>query len=393
MGKESMRIGRFVFGAAMALAMLLPLPAGAERVGGSLSAVARGSKPIIPAGGTMVLRGSLPSTVTMTMRGAFSVGHMHNLTWSLPRMTDTHINGYDQVVSSQSYVFNVAPDSFQDLSVNGQPVRQFSWTNPPADTVITVSQQVRFRVESALVKFSTSSAFPLPPVSADAQPYLQVTPSLGLSSSQRSFAARLVRGRTTEWAVVRRVADWVATHVQYDNSLVGGPYSASWVLSHRRATCQGYSSVMAGILRVLGIPSQIVYGWVSGAPILVSRKNRSESIQWTGPTSAGATHDWLNVYFPGAGWVAFDPQMEKFFVDSRHYAFLTEVDARDPSMGDWTADTSPGQSATGRSLGNGDTEIVPGDGFFTPSLYIHDAFRVHIASVLRDVHSVTLFSR
>src|SRR5207302_7830966 len=112
---------------------------------------------------------------------------------------------------------------------------------------------------------------------------------------QRAFVRSLVGHGTNERAVVKRVADWVASHVRYDASLAGGPYAASWVLSAQRGTCQGYASLMAGMLRTLGIPAQVVYGYVSSTPIQIQSGRSSERITWGTPGTPGSFHDWLNV--------------------------------------------------------------------------------------------------
>jgi hypothetical protein len=132
-----------------------------------------------------------------------------------------------------------------------------------------------------------------------------------------------------------------------------------------------------------------VFGLVSNAPVHMPTNRGWESIQWsnTGP------HDWVNVYFPGSGWVSFDPQMEKFFVDTRHFAMLTEADAANPIIGQWMAYPVPGQSMTGRPLRNGTDEVIPGDGWSKMAFRLQDSTEAHIASVVHDVHTVTLFSR
>jgi hypothetical protein len=222
---------------------------------------------------------------------------------------------------------------------------------------------------------------------------MQVTPTLKLTAAQRTAVRRIAGKATSEAAVVRKIANWVGSHVRYDASLINGPYDAAWVMTNRRATCQGYSNLMAAMLRVVGIPSQVVYGWVSSAPVVVKSGRTTASIEWGQRTTPGTFHDWLNVYFPGSGWVAFDPQREKSFVDTRHYAFLTQIDATAPDVGQWSADVSSGQSATGRNLPNGTTEAVPSDGSYTPTIHERDAFNLHAVSVVHDVRSVTLFAR
>jgi len=61
--------------------------------------------------------------------------------------------------------------------------------------------------------------------------------------------------------------------------------------------CQHYATTMAILLRAHGIPTRLVAGFLPGL-----RENRlSETV----PVSAA--HAWVDVYFPGYGWVQFDP--------------------------------------------------------------------------------------
>jgi transglutaminase-like putative cysteine protease len=315
------------------------------------------------------------------------------MSWDLLRATGMQVKGYRERVLSERFHFSLAPDSYEDLTFNGVPIRRFTWSAPPANTVIRVTVRRQLRAVSGLKRFRSTASFPLSTVPSEIQPYLQVTPSLRLTSAQQSFVRHLVGRRATERSVVRRVADWVASHIHYDASLVGGPYGAGWVLAARRGTCQGYASVMAGMLRTLGIPSQVVYGYISSAPITIQSGGSRTSIAWAQPGSPGAFHDWLNVYFPGTGWVAFDPQREKTFVDSRHYALLTEPDASSPTLGEWMATPDGSQPVTGKPLATGATEAVPEDGTLPQQVQQQDALSLHVASVVHDVSAVTLFAR
>jgi transglutaminase-like putative cysteine protease len=61
--------------------------------------------------------------------------------------------------------------------------------------------------------------------------------------------------------------------------------------------CEYYASTMAILLRQAGVPTRVVYGFLSGdlAP------------DGTEVVSAASQHWWDEVYFPGYGWVEFDP--------------------------------------------------------------------------------------
>lgn len=384
-------IGRFVAGLLLTLTGLLA-PAAPQLQTGAVRVTPLGAPGLMSGNGTVLLRGKLRSTLHLTLHGAFSVGHAHNLSWDLLRASNLKVRGYREKVIAEHFRFNIHPQSREDLTEDGVPVRRFTWTDPPANTVIRVTVKRTLHVATPLRTFYTHASYPLSSVPSDFQPYLKVTPSLNLSASQRSLVHRLVGPRRSERNVVNRVANWVASHLHYDASLAGGPYNASWVLSNRRGTCQGYASLMAGMLRVLGIPSQVVYGWVSPRPLTVRSRGSYQTVSWA-PGTNGAFHDWLNVYFPGAGWVAFDPQREKFFVDTRHYALLTAVDASDPVLGAYMADPMGNDAVTGRLLKNGGPEAVPEDGSLASQAREHDTAAMHVSSIVHDVHALTLFAR
>jgi hypothetical protein len=66
--------------------------------------------------------------------------------------------------------------------------------------------------------------------------------------------------------------------------------------TYRRGYCLHFATTMAAILRDLGIPARLVEGYLAGAV--------SGDTMTLHDTNA---HAWVQVYFPGTGWVAFDP--------------------------------------------------------------------------------------
>jgi transglutaminase-like putative cysteine protease len=64
----------------------------------------------------------------------------------------------------------------------------------------------------------------------------------------------------------------------------------------KRGYCQQFASSMAVLLRAIGIPSRVAVGFTSG-----SVYNNEHVI-----TTSDA-HAWVEAYFPGYGWVTFDP--------------------------------------------------------------------------------------
>lgn len=66
----------------------------------------------------------------------------------------------------------------------------------------------------------------------------------------------------------------------------------------KRGFCQYYAATMAVILRDLGVPTRIAQGFLPG-----SRDPNTGVEQILNSNS----HAWVEVYFPGYGWVTFDP--------------------------------------------------------------------------------------
>jgi transglutaminase-like putative cysteine protease len=68
--------------------------------------------------------------------------------------------------------------------------------------------------------------------------------------------------------------------------------------TYKKGFCQYYAATMAVILRDLGIPTRIAQGFLPGS--------REESAS-TERILVSNAHAWVEVYFPGYGWVTFDP--------------------------------------------------------------------------------------
>ncbi len=64
------------------------------------------------------------------------------------------------------------------------------------------------------------------------------------------------------------------------------------ILETGRGVCQDYAHVMAAILRGWGIPCRYVSGYLGPAATGVAE---------------GESHAWVEAWFPGLGWIGFDP--------------------------------------------------------------------------------------
>ena len=67
------------------------------------------------------------------------------------------------------------------------------------------------------------------------------------------------------------------------------------ILESREGVCQDYAHVMASILRGWGIPTRYVSGYLG------------PEVGQDGGVTTGESHAWVESWFPGMGWIGFDP--------------------------------------------------------------------------------------
>jgi protein-glutamine gamma-glutamyltransferase len=73
---------------------------------------------------------------------------------------------------------------------------------------------------------------------------------------------------------------------------------ANFLFERKQGHCEYFASSMAVMLRTLGIPSRVVNGFRTG-------EFNDVTSQYV--VRASNAHSWVEAYFPGYGWVAFDP--------------------------------------------------------------------------------------
>jgi hypothetical protein len=116
-----------------------------------------------------------------------------------------------------------------------------------------------------------------------------------------ALARRLVAGARTEWDKVVRVERFLldggrfryTTHV----SVPGPQPLVDFLLRTRAGYCEQFAGAAALLLRLAGVPSRVVAGFATGM--------QTGRHQYT--VRDVDAHDWIEVYFPRVGWVAFNP--------------------------------------------------------------------------------------
>ena len=130
--------------------------------------------------------------------------------------------------------------------------------------------------------------------------YLQLPDSRAMDRV-RDLATALTRDRTTPYDKARSIQAFLQA-MPYTQTIPTPPFDADGVdyflFTLRRGYSDYFGSAMAVMLRTIGIPSRLVAGyapgdWVQEQEVYIVRDLHS--------------HAWTEAYFPGYGWVEFEP--------------------------------------------------------------------------------------
>ncbi len=130
--------------------------------------------------------------------------------------------------------------------------------------------------------------------------YLQLPDTV--TSRTRKLAHEITAASETNYDRVIAMRDYL--HDRYIYDFFPPPQAPNtdsvdqFLFVDQRGVCEHYVSAMVVLLRELGIPSRFIVGYGSGD---------YNAITGYYEVRANHAHAWVEVYFPGSGWVTFDP--------------------------------------------------------------------------------------
>jgi transglutaminase-like putative cysteine protease/uncharacterized protein (DUF58 family) len=121
----------------------------------------------------------------------------------------------------------------------------------------------------------------------------QYTPAINL-------AQQLQAGTSTPYAYAENIIAYLRSHETYSLNppLVGNYPLLQFLFVDHRGYCQQFAGAMALLLRIGGVPARVATGFATG-------NYNSATHAYT--VSDNDAHAWVEIWFPGYGWVQFNP--------------------------------------------------------------------------------------
>lgn len=150
--------------------------------------------------------------------------------------------------------------------------------------------------------------------------YLEVPPEI--TQRTRDLAAQIAGDLADPYDIAAAITAYLRTNIEYQPSLPLPPVGAEpvdWMLfDQKQAFCNYYATAEVILLRTLGIPARMAVGYAQGGQgtdnlllnetKTVEQRLEEDLIQNTYFTVRERdAHAWPEVYFPGIGWVEFEP--------------------------------------------------------------------------------------
>ena len=149
-------------------------------------------------------------------------------------------------------------------------------------------------------------------------PELRETALPALPARVIHLSRKLTSGAATRYDAVASVERYLAKHATYRlDSPVPPPGQDAvdhFLFEARTGFCEQFASAEAVLLRAAGIPTRLVTGFSGGTPRDGAREVRAQN-----------AHAWVEVWYPGVGWVASDPTAGATLADASG-SLLTRVD-------------------------------------------------------------------
>lgn len=240
----------------------------------------------------------------------------------MPRITIAHTTTYRYAaaVALGPHRLMLRPRETRDLDLVAFDLRivpeaHVDWTHDVAGNAIATARFAapsdRLEIRSEATILSRAPVWPVFPVAASAIrfPFLYAAGDLtdlgALTLPQYADPA----GRLAAWvegfvavrptdtlSLLRDIGNGVAAAVAYQGRETEGTQGPLDTLDRGWGSCRDFAVLFAEAVRTLGFGARLVSGYL-----------HDPAGDRVGSDARGSTHAWVEVFVPGAGWIAFDP--------------------------------------------------------------------------------------
>lgn len=174
---------------------------------------------------------------------------------------------------------------------------------------------------------SIGNAFsPMSNIPGYVERYLEETDYCQMSNMEiRRLSRGLADNSANQEQVVATILNWVLDNIT--RSPRGRYRDAVSAFNARSGDSAGIANLTAALLRNIGVPTRVVSG--------ISVDNRwtviCDDVMWR-PVAAAGMHFWIEIYYPGYGWVASDPLQCRNFVSPYYVKLAVGRDSREAGV-------------------------------------------------------------
>lgn len=197
-----------------------------------------------------------------------------------------NVSPYQEVLSRK-----ITPRKYTLLiDEHGNQYAEFDLENHPPGTEITIKIEYEISVNEIVYELGACQG---------EVPSVFIQPELHIESANLQvvdLSRELSMGKNTVCEKVRAFYDYAGDELFY--SFNRNPWGAQATFGLMGADCTEYASLVIALSRAEGVPARYYEG-------LLYLGDKEEDIAQT-------EHAWLDVYFPGTGWVGMDPTMGRW---------------------------------------------------------------------------------
>src|SRR3989344_4797070 len=220
--------------------------------------------------------------------------------------------------TEQQSVRDLGVESSKDPKINDEEEEVvYAWSNAVLGT-LEFGYNAKVKVNNKFPIIINKIKFPIQSLDSSLVKYIQPGEKIVITDAISRKASEIVAGDYDLFSVVYKLAKWSNENIEYDlNTLTEKAVQDSqWVLDHRKGVCDELTNLFISMARSLGIPARFISGMV-----------------YTNTLYDWGAHGWAEVYFPGIGWVPYDPTFGQYgYIDPGHIKMKNSFDSSEPAI-------------------------------------------------------------